>query len=151
VASEHTQDWLGPVDLLVIGFPDGNLASGGFEQLASLVNSGTVRVLDFEFVRKSASGAEVVEVEDLHKVEGFDAGFWVGASSHLLGADDLDELAAELGDGELALVLLIEQQWLAGLVDTWVAGGARVVAEGGVPAQELLDALDAAEQREDGA
>lgn len=48
-----------------------------------------------------------------------------------------------------ALVLLIEQQWLLGLIDGWVSGGARVIAEGGVAPQDLVEAVEAAELREE--
>ncbi len=142
-------DTLGPVDLLAIAFPDGAPHPGGFTHLIDLVNAGTVRVLDVEFVRRGPDGLQVVELSDLPAVEGFDTGFWTGASSHLLGSDDLDALAADIGEGELALVLLIEQQWLVGLIQGWTRTGARVIAEGGVSPQDLIDALDAAEMREE--
>jgi len=142
-------DTLGPVDLLVIGFPDGAPHAGGFKHLVELVNAGTVRVLDFEFVRRGPGGVQVVELSDLPVVEGIDTDFWTGASSHLLGSDDLDALAADINDGELALVLLIEQQWLLGLIHDWTTSGARVVAEGGVSPQDLIDALDAVEMSEE--
>lgn len=141
-------DTLAPVDLLVIGFPDGIPQAGGFTLLTDLVTAGTVRILDFEFVRRGPGGVQVVELSELPAVEGFDTDFWSGASSHLLGSDDLDTLAADLGDGELALVLLIEQQWLGGLIRDWTSGGARIIAEGGVSPQDLMDALDAVETRE---
>lgn len=144
-----TNDALGPVDLLVIGFPDGAPHAGGFRHLIDLVNGGTVRVLDFEFVRGGPGGVQIVELSDLPAVEGFDTSFWAGASSHLLGSDDLDALAADIGDGELALVLVIEQQWLAGLIRDWTSSGARVIAEGGVAPQDLIDALDAVEMSEE--
>ena len=66
-----------------------------------------------------------------------------------LGPVDLDALAADISDGELALVLLIEQQWLTGLIHGWTKNGARVIAEGGVSPQDLIDALDAVEMNEE--
>lgn len=145
-----TDGTLGPVDLLVIGFPDGAPHPPGFKQLIDLVSAGTVRVLDFEFLRRGPGGVQIVELSDLPAVDGFDASFWAGASSHLLGSDDLEALSADIRDGELALVLLIEQQWLAGLVQDWTRSGARVIAEGGVSPQDLIDALDAVEMSEEG-
>lgn len=143
-----TEDPMGPVDLLVIGFPDGRPHGSGFQMLAEMVESGAVRILDFEFVRRDPDGTQVVELADLPDAEGFDSQYWSGSSSHLLDSDDLDELAADLHVGELAVVLLIEQQWLIGLTRTWVDDGARIIAEGGVPTQDLLDALDSAERKE---
>lgn len=144
-----TDDTLGPVDLLVIGFPDGTPHAGGFNHLIKLVDAGTVRVLDFEFVRRGAGGVRVVELSHLSAVAGFDTAFWEGASSHLLGSEDIEALGDDIRDGELALVLLIEQQWLIGLTRSWTDDGARVIAEGGVSPQDLIDALDAAELNEE--
>lgn len=147
--TETTDETLGPVDLLVIGWPDGAPHADGFKHLIDLVEAGTVRVLDFEFVRRDHDGVRVVELSDLPVIEGFDTDFWTGASSHLLGSDDLDALAADISDGELALVLLIEQQWFTGLIHGWTKNGAWVIAEGGVSPQDLIDALDAVEMNEE--
>lgn len=145
----QSDDALGPVDMLVVGFPDGVPQISGFTQLTQLVEAGTVRVLDFEFVRRDAGVVRVVELSDLPAVAGFDTAFWEGASSHLLGSEDIEALGDDIRDGELALVLLIEQQWLIGLTRSWTDDGARVIAEGGVSPQDLIDALDAAELNEE--
>ena len=146
-ADSTTDDPLGPVDILVLGFPDGAPHPAGFDQLSELIEAGTVRLLDLELIRRDASGVHLVSPADLPARQGFDADFWTGASAGLIDTDDLDVLASELEVGELALVLVIEQQWVLGLIGAWTRTGARLIADGGVPAQDLLDALDAAEER----
>lgn len=146
-ANSATDDPLAPVDLLVIGFPDGAPHVAGFDALAELIEAGTIRVIDLEFVRRDETGTHTVQPAELPAMEGFDVDFWTGSSADLLDADDLDELASDLAVGELAVVLLIEQQWVLGLIGAWTRGGARLIADGGVPPQDLIDALDAAERR----
>lgn len=43
-------DALGPVDYVVVEFPDGQLAPGGFERLLDLVDRRVIQVLDVEFL-----------------------------------------------------------------------------------------------------
>ena len=144
--TDSNDDLLGPVDILVVAFPDGSPHPEGFASLASLVESGTVRVLDLEFVRRDDGGAQIVDPADLPAVDGFDVEYWSGASAQLLDSDDLEYLTTDLEQGELAAVVLIEQQWILGLVGIWTSTGARLVADGGVPIEDLIDALDALEQ-----
>jgi hypothetical protein len=40
-------------------------------------------------------------------------------------------------------VVIFENRWVTALVDGWRAGGARLIAEGGLPAADLIAALDA--------
>ncbi len=147
ITANATDDPLAPVDLLVIGFPDGAPHAAGFDALVQLVDAGTIRVLDLEFVRRDETGTHTVQPADLPAVEGFDVDLWTGASADLLDAEDLETIASDLELGELALVLLIEQQWVLGLIGAWTRSGARLIADGGVPPQDLITALDAAERR----
>lgn len=137
---------LAPVDIIVIGFPDGAPHPQGFTRLLELADQGTIRVLDLEFVMRDADGARIVAAQDLPATGGFDAELWAGAGSGLLDRDDLGVIAAELSEGELAAAVLIEQQWVLDLVGTWEQTGARLIADGGVPVDDLIAALDNAEQ-----
>ena len=42
-------------------------------------------------------------------------------------------------------LVIYENRWALGLVDAWRRDGARLIASGGFPADELVAALDAAE------
>ncbi len=140
-------DELGPVDILVVAFPDGRPHPEGFDLLLGLADKGTIQILDVEFVVTDADGARTVPATDL-EAEGFDAELWAGASSGLLDDEDLAAVGADLEAGELAAVVLVEERWLLGVVDAWRSGGARLLADGGVPVHDLIEALDAAEQHE---
>lgn len=140
-------DVLAPIDYIVVEFPDGIPTAGGFDQLLDLVDRNVIRVLDVEFIVKDAASARPVSPAELPEGDGVDLGEWAGASSGLLDGDDLAAIGAEMGDGALAVVVVFENVWVLDLVEKWSAGGARLIFDGAVPAGDLLDALDATEER----
>jgi hypothetical protein len=66
-----------------------------------------------------------------------------GASSGLLGEDDLAEAANAVEPGSSAGVLIYENVWAAPLARALRRGGAQLVASGRVPVQALLAAAEA--------
>ena len=139
-------DELAPVDFLAIEFPGGRLTAGGFEQLLSLVDRGVVDILDMEFIVKDADGkSKKVDVWEFAVPEGVDLSAWAGASSGLLDDSDVGEISAAMQPGSVGVVVIYENRWVLGLVDAWRREGARLIADGGLSADELVAALDAAE------
>jgi hypothetical protein len=142
------EDELGPIDYLVVEFPDGRVAPGGFATLLDLSERGVIDVLDVEFVAKTGDGSVArVPVAGLHAADGFDPGIWDGASSGLFGDDDLAELGARLSTGSVAVLVVYENRWVLELTDAWRAQGARLIADGGLAADDVVAALDATEPR----
>jgi len=47
--------------------------------------------------------------------------------------------------GSVAVVVIYENRWVLGLVDAWRHDGARLIAEGGLSADDIVAALDATE------
>jgi Family of unknown function (DUF6325) len=141
-------DELGPVDFLAIEFPRGQLTSPGFEQLLSLVDQGVVDILDMEFITKDADGtSKKVDVWEFAVPEGVDLSAWAGASSGLLDDSDVAQISAAMQPGSVAVVVIYENRWVLSLVDAWRRAGARLIADGGVAADDIVAALDAAESR----
>ena len=66
-----------------------------------------------------------------------------GASSGVLGTEDLDEAARALEPGTSAGVLIYENVWAAPFATAVRRAGGQVAASGRIPVQELLAALDA--------
>jgi hypothetical protein len=140
-------DELGPVDFIAVEFPNGHIAAPGFEQLLSLAREGTIRILDVEFVVKDAAGnSRRAEVSELGSPDGIDLSAWSGASSGLLDQADLALIDAAIAPGATAAVVVYENRWILRLADAWRREGARVIADGGVSADELVSALDATER-----
>jgi len=141
-----TDDELAPIDYAVVEFPGGVLGGQGFADLLDLCDRGVVRLLDLEFVRKDDDGrVMVVDPASLENPDGFDLSVWEGATSGLLDRDDLDALSALMGAGSVAVAFVFENRWLLGLVDAWRSSGARLLVDGGVPAEDVIAALDASE------
>lgn len=137
-------DELGPIDFLAIEFPGAHISAPGFEQLLSLVDQGVISILDLEFITKDSAGnASKVDVGDLANPDGVDLSAWAGASSGLLDRADVDEIAAAIQPGSVAAVIVYENRWVLGLVSAWRRDGARFIADGGISATDVVNALDA--------
>jgi hypothetical protein len=144
--SESDGDELGPVDFLAIEFPGGRLTAPGFEKLLGLADQGIVDILDMEFIAKDADGtSKKVDVWEFAVPAGVDLAVWAGASSGLLDDSDVAEISAAMQPGSVAVVVIYENRWVLGLVDAWRRDGARLIADGGLSADDIIAALDAAE------
>ena len=143
---ESDGDELGPVDFLAIEFPGGRLTAPGFEKLLGLADQGIVEILDMEFIAKDAEGtSKKVDVWEFAVPAGVDLAAWAGASSGLLDDSDVAEVSAAMQPGSVAVVVIYENRWVLGLVDAWRRDGARLIANGGLSADDIVAALDAAE------
>jgi hypothetical protein len=139
-------DELGPIDFLAIEFPGAHISAPGFEQLLSLADQGVIDILDLEFIGKDPDGhASKVDVDELANPDAVDLSVWKGASSGLLDRTDVDEIAAAIQPGSVAAVIVYENRWVLGLVNTWRRDGARFIADGGISADDIVAALDATE------
>ncbi|MFE4328863.1 DUF6325 family protein [Streptomyces sp. NPDC056831] len=142
-------DETGPIDYLVIEFPAGSRMTGeGLPLLVDLVDRGIIRILDLIFVRKNQDGTvEGVELSEVTGDGGEDLAVFEGASSGLLGQDDIDEASTVLEPGSAAGILIYENVWAGPLAAALRRSGGRLVANGRIPIQEVLASLDAAESR----
>jgi len=137
---------MGPVDYLVIEWPDRQPTGEAVPHLVDLVENGLIRVLDLAFIRKdedgSVGGLEISEVGDqVAEMKVFE-----GASSGLLSDDDIAEAGNALEPGTSAALLVYENRWAAPLAAALRRSGAQLVASGRIPIQALLAALEADEE-----
>ena len=140
-------DEMGPIDYLVVEFPNANKLTGeGFAQLVDLVDRGIIRIIDLAFIQKGADGTvSGIAIADLDGAGKLDLAVFEGASSGLIGEDDMNEVGAVLQPGNAAGILVYENVWAGPFAAALRRGGAEVVANGRIPVQELIAALDAAE------
>jgi uncharacterized protein DUF6325 len=135
---------MGPVDYLVVEFPGRRMTGEGFPLLVDLVDRGIIRILDLVFVRKERDGS-VARVAIVDLDERLDLSVFEGASSGLVAEDDIEEAAAVLKPGSVAVVLVYENRWAAPLAVALRRGGAELIATERIPVQALLASLDAAD------
>jgi uncharacterized membrane protein len=147
VSTEATEpDELGPIDYVVIEFPGSRMNGEGLPLLVDLVDRGVIRILDLIFVRKEPDGSVVgVELADLTGDGALDLAVFEGISSGLLGQNEIDDASEVLAPGSSAGILVYENVWAAPFAAAVRRAGGRLVANGRIPVQELLAALESTE------
>ncbi|MGZ4180829.1 MAG: hypothetical protein ACXVUL_09145 [Solirubrobacteraceae bacterium] len=132
---------IGPVQLLVVGFGQGEFRGKIRAELERLRDSDTVRVIDLLAIRKDADGnIERLQLSDLSEDDAMELGAIAGALIGLgAGGEEGAELGAEIGaeraqdddflphdiwyiddilpNDSAAAVALIEHRWAIGLRD----------------------------------
>ena len=165
---------IGPIQALVIGFPDNDLFEGRIaEELGRLSDVGQIRIIDAVFVIRDSDGAAVLSVSDLDDDQRAELRAAVGAlvglgvaggegavvGAALGGSVDADapsaaevvaaELLEDLPEGSSALVLAIEHLWAIPLRDAVRDAGGIVLGHRTLTPEDLIalgiDIADAAE------
>ena len=155
---------IGPVQLIVLGFPDPDFHGEIIDELERLRQSDTVRVIDALAVYKDAAG----EIEAMHLSnltqdeaielgsvvgaliglgfdgeEGAEAGAQAGAEAAADGIsvfpeDDAWDVLEDIPNGSAAAVLLIEHHGAVGLRDAVVRAGGFRVSDGFISPLDLV-------------
>jgi uncharacterized protein DUF6325 len=145
--TEAQLDEMGPVDYVVLEWPGQQPDTGEVQPLLlDLVDRGIIRILDIAFLAKGQDGSVMV-LEAGGGLGQLAAAFaeFEGASSGLLGEDDLQEAAAALNPGTSAAVLVWENRWAAPVAAALRRSDGQLVASGRLPVQAILASLDAVE------
>jgi len=138
---------VGPIDYVVLEWQRERPGAAGevAPLLLDLVDRGIVRILDIAFLAKDDDGEyAALELGDLGDANAAFADF-EGASSGLLGQDELDDAASVLEPGTSAAVLVWENRWAAPVASALRRSGGQLVASGRIPVQAILASLDAIE------
>lgn len=140
---------MGPIDYVVIEFPGNKFTGEAFPALIDLVDQGLIHILDLLFIRKDGDGSvTVVSISDLGQGGDFDLAVFEGASSGLIGDDDVAEAAQAIEPGSSAGLLIYENVWAAPFATAVRRSGGQLVASGRIPVQAILASLDALEAEE---
>jgi hypothetical protein len=142
--SEGTEH-LGPVDVVVIGYPRGAPMTGeAAPLLLDLVDRGIIRVFDAMFVMKGDDGSVLAfEAKDLDDKDVGAFKVLEGASSGLLGDADVASAADVLDPGTAAAVIVYENRWAVPFIDAVHRNGGVVIDSQRISAQDLMETLDA--------
>ena len=142
---EAHEEELGPVDVVVIGFPkDAPMTGESVPILMDLVERGIIRVLDAMFVEKSDDGAFIgFQASGLDEKGVGEFREFEGASSGLLGDEDARTAAEALEPGMSAVIIVYENRWAAPFVASVRRNGGIPIDFQRIPMPALLEALDA--------
>jgi hypothetical protein len=139
-------DSLGPVDYIVVEFPAGASTFTGemADELLSLVEAGTIRVIDVLILTKDEDGTvdatELSEIEQLGPLQAMEAQL-----AELLAEEDVLRLAAAMDPGSTAGVLIWENLWAAPFASAARRSGGQLIASGRIPIQAIIASLEADE------
>jgi uncharacterized membrane protein len=126
---------VGPIDVVIIGFP-GNKFSGQITPaIMELVESGTIRVIDLLFVMKDADGVVLtIDAADLDPETGPSFMAINVIQPGALGAEDAEEIAEDLAANTSALLVAFENAWAAKFVEAVRAADGFVIDQIRIPA-----------------
>ena len=164
---------VGPVQLIVLGFPNPNFHGEVIAELERLRESDTIRVIDALAAYKDDAGdVEVVHLSNLTKDEAVELGSVIGGliglgedgeegmeAGAIAGAEAAEAGFAPLGDsddwdilddipnGSAAALILIEHQWAVPLRDAIGRAGGYRISDGFISPLDLVEAgLHSAEE-----
>ena len=142
--TQTSLDTLGPVDFLIVEFPEGQSRFSGemADELLKLVDTGTIRVIDMLIVAKdNEGGIEAMELSDLNELDGLET--LETELAELLAEDDVKNLAAAIDPGSVAGVLVYENLWAAPFASAARRAGGQLIANGRIPIQAIIASLEA--------
>jgi Family of unknown function (DUF6325) len=143
-----TADVHGPIDFLLIEFQGDRLTGKAAEALLDLVEKEVITLYDVLIVGKTDDGSVYALdlAEGMDELGGFAQLAWV--RSGLLTDEDMQEAAGTLEPGTLAALIVYENTWAVPFVDAVMGSGGQLIAGARIPAQDVMDALDATEAPE---
>ncbi len=136
---------MGPVNIVVIGFPPGAPMTGEAAPiLADLVNRGIIRLLDVMFVTKRQDGTFAgFDATDLSADAVGEFTVFEGASSGLLADDDLATAADAIEPGASAVLIVYENRWAGPFAAAVMRNGGQMLASERIPVSDLIAAVNA--------
>ena len=163
---------IGPVQLIVLGFPEPNFHGEIIAELERLRESDTIRVVDALAVHKDTDGEiEVAHLSNLSDEEAIEFGTKVGAligleiegeegitagaeaaadGIQVFSDDDAWDVLKEIPNGSAAALLLVEHHWAIPLRDAVTRAGGFRIGDGFISPLDLIGIglVSAAEAKE---
>jgi len=142
--TERSLDELGPVDYLVIQFPNGTseMNGAGALELAKLHEAGIIRVMDLVIIAKGEDGTimaqELADQEELGELAKLEIEL-----AETLAESDIEKFGHALDPGDVAAVLVYENLWAAPFASAIRHNGGELIANGRIPVQAIIAAVEA--------
>jgi hypothetical protein len=147
--SEREIDELGPVDYVVVEFPAGqqNFTGEAADELLRLHDAGVIRVMDLVIIGKADDGTVMTqELGDLENMGDFAR--LETELAETLAEEDILKFGDVMRPGSLGAVLVYENLWAASFGSAVRHAGGQLIANGRIPVQAIIAAIEADEARE---
>ena len=144
--TERSLDELGPVDYLVIQFPNGTseMNGAGALELAKLHEAGIIRVMDLVIIAKGEDGTimaqELADLEDMGEFARLETEL-----AETLAEEDVLAFGETMEPGSIGAVLVYENLWAAGFASAVRHAGGQLITQGRIPVQAIIAAVEADE------
>lgn len=134
---------IGPVELVVLGFPGARVDDATVAALQDVVSKGYVTLLDLVYLAKDEHGnvTQIDVDEDLQEV-GLQA-LSIEAKA-VISDEDLDVVRDALEPGTSAAIIVYEETWARNFTSTARAAGGEVVLHVQIPHEVVVAAVEAA-------
>jgi len=136
---------VGPVEYLVVEFPENRFSGAIAPEIKRLVDNGTIRVIDLVFISKDSEGGvtfvEIEELDDEHSAQYLDVG---SSIESLVSEDDIALVAEGLEPNSSVGLLVWENVWAGRFAAAVHEAGGRVLDRSHVPYEVVLAAVEAA-------
>jgi hypothetical protein len=131
---------IGPIEYIVVGFPDNKFNGEIAPALAKLIADRTVRILDLVFIGKDDAG-DILSFEFDQLDELLPFADLEGEIGGLLSAEDVAYVGAQLEPGSSAALLVWEDLWAAPFAAAVRNSGGILLEGGRVPHELAVEAL----------
>lgn len=131
---------VGPVEYIIVGFPGNEFNGQIAPELAKLIESGTIRIIDLVFMTKDADGKVAVVEFDEHEALAPFAEL-EGEVGGIISQDDIEHAAVDLQPNTSAALLIWEDVWATPLVEALRDSGGVLIEGSRIPHDLIEDAL----------
>ncbi|MFJ6794403.1 DUF6325 family protein [Streptomyces sp. NPDC091268] len=126
---------MGPVEFIVLAFPEEQLRVPAVEAVMGLRKTGVVRLIDGLVVTRTAAGEVLAaEFDEFVELRGLLTG---RDAARLIGPEDVQESAGLLERGSCALLLVVEHVWAEDAAIAVRAAGGRIAGSVRIPADRV--------------
>jgi len=134
---------LGPIEIIVVGFPENQFTGEIVPALTDLVEAGTVRIVDLVFVAKDVDGTvAAVELNELDESVSSAYVTLVEELDSLIGEEDIEDFGEDLEPGSSIALLVVEHVWAKSFADAVSNSGGFLIDAIRIP-RSVIDELTA--------
>ncbi len=134
---------LGPIEMIIVGFPENRFTGEITPALNDLVESGLVRIVDLVFITKDDDGTvSALELNELDDDVSEAYLTLVAELDSLIGEEDIEDFGEQLDPGSSIALLVVEHVWATDFAQAVVNSGGVLIDSIRIP-RDVVDALTA--------